>query len=211
MAGLSDGILVDLEVLRRLRHTCDPAHCDRAHHCCSQYEIGLGRHEMGRMIGLMKRAADYATHLRDGRGLINPFDEETPGRFVIDTDENQRCVFAYEVEEKAGEKSPGQKGRKKGHRPTVTYCSLHSAALDAGLEPYEYKPHSCALWPLALSEDKPPVLTVQDAEGEFACNRLGRPRRNGRLDPGIEDLLARNFGEAFLAKVLAALGHGAPI
>ena len=194
-----DGILVDLEALRRVRHNCDAAHCDRANHCCSQYEIGLGRREMGRMIGLMERAADFAPHLREGGGLVNPFDEDEPGRFVLDTDENQRCVFAYDP--------PGETvGDKEAGEPPMTYCSLHSAALEAGLEPYAHKPRSCALWPLALSEDTPPVLTIQDADGQFACNRLGRPRRDGHLDPGIEDLLARNFGEAFLAKVLAALG-----
>lgn len=220
MAVLIDGILVDLEALRRIRHTCDAAHCDRAHHCCSQYEISLGRREMTRMIGLMGRAAAFAGHLREGGELINPFDEDEPGQFVIDSDDNQRCVFAYGVAEVGGEgggegeregegegEGSGPRGCKGGRVP-MTYCSLHSAALEAGLEPYEYKPRSCALWPLAMSEDTPPVLTIQDADGEFACNQLGEPRLDGRLDEGIEDLLARNFGKAFLAKVLGALGEG---
>jgi hypothetical protein len=68
---------------------------------------------------------------------------------------------------------------------------LHTAALDADLDPALVKPLACRLWPLALSEDPIPVLSVQEEAYSFACNH----RRSGKgLHVGVRALLAAAFG-----------------
>ncbi|HPK03792.1 MAG TPA: hypothetical protein PLS90_15195, partial [Candidatus Sumerlaeota bacterium] len=140
------------------------------------------RAELERITGMMPHACRYAPHLRRGGRLANPFDDDGPRNWLLETDEDGRCLFAYT-------NADGE-----------TRCSIHSAALDLGLEPYHVKPRACALWPLALSEDRPPVLSIQNDCFDFPCNtrRRGRART---LDPGIAELIERNFGKPFLDKL----------
>ena len=93
----------------------------------------------------------------------------------------ERCVFAY-------------KGPQGG-----LWCSLHSAALAHGLAPETVKPLTCALWPLALSDDEdPPVLTLQPEATRFPCNvaRVGEG-----LDNGVAEIIERCFGVRFLRDI----------
>jgi len=176
---------VDIDALLRLRHHCDPDLCRHTVSCCRCYEVCITRKEMGRAIGLMKHAAKYARRLRKP-GFENPFDPVEPGLYAIDTHEDESCVFAYR--------------RRTGE----TFCSLHSAALDLGLDPYAVKPQPCTLWPLALSEDDPPVLSVQSHIRRFPCIVI-RPRPARNLDPAIADTIRTLFGEAFLEELNAAI------
>jgi hypothetical protein len=60
------------------------------------------------------------------------------------------------------------------------------------------------MWPLALAEGEPPILTLQDDIYEFPCawKRGGRPKK---LYPDIADNVRATFGEAFLAKLNDAI------
>lgn len=179
--------LVDLDALQRITHRYDPVRCAAQGCCCASYEISLGRAEVDRIAGCLPHAAAFAPWLLDRGKLTNPFDEETPSRYVLDTDDDGRCVFAYT--NGAGE----------------TRCSIHSAALQLGLPPFQTKPRSCALWPLAVSEGRPPLLSIQPDAFDFPCNRRRRPRADRSLDPSIAELIQLNFGPAFLPKILVAL------
>lgn len=173
------GIRVDVEALLRLRHRHDPTRCSAVGCCCSSYEVCVSAKEVERIAGLLPMAAHYAPHLCADGALDNPFDPIGHGEYALDTDSAGTCVFAYR------------------DRMGTTLCAVHSAALDLGLDPYKMKPAACALWPLALSEDRPPVLTVQDGAYAFPCNRR-RSRAAARLDAGVAAIIRAVFGPEFL-------------
>ncbi len=178
---------VDVDALLRLKHHCDPDLCKHTVSCCRCYEVCLSRKEMGRAVGLMKKASKYARRLRKP-GFENPFERVGPGLYAIDSHEDGACLFAYR--------------RRSGQ----TCCSLHSAALDLGLDPYAMKPQPCTLWPLALSEDKPPVLGVQSDIRRFPCIRLRRkPARH--LYSHIAETIGKLFGEDFLRDLNEAISR----
>jgi len=80
-----------------------------------------------------------------------------------------------------------------------------SAALAHSLAPEAVKPLSCALWPLAISDDEdPPTLTVQPEAARFTCNS---PRSGDGLDAGIAEIIERCFGPRFRRDVEACLAR----
>lgn len=188
-----DGVKVDGYRLERIAHRHEAGRCTASTCCCRCYEVEVSEEEIVRVIGLMEEAAWWAPHLKAGGELINPFeeDDESAG-YVLESGADGRCVFAYESG--AG----------------AMLCSLHSAALELGVDPYGLKPRSCVLWPLALSEERTPTLTVQAGAFEFPCNRRRRPRPDGRLDVGIEHIIESVFGAVFLERWYArrAFGRG---
>ena len=169
--------LVDLDALTRLAHSCDPSKCIHAKSCCATYDVPATDDECDRITGMLPHAAKYQPNLDD-----DVFDEGDETSLM--TDEDGRCVFAF-------------RGKDRGER-----CSLHAAALDVGVDPYKAKPMPCALWPLALTDDDIPVLTVMAGAGGFPCNR-SRPARPS-LHPGVADILATCFGENFRDAVIDA-------
>lgn len=180
------GIRVDLDALRALRHECVPAQCiGRERGCCETYEVFVDRSEIGTIVGSLPDAAKYARHLRQHAEFIDPI-EETDGGDCLATHPDGRCVFAY----------------RNGDGATL--CSLHSAGVDMGLEPFQVKPKACALWPLYLVEGKRPLLTVQDDALNFPCNHRRRADAAG-LDSGVAHIVRTVFGEAFLEKLLPRL------
>ncbi len=179
-----DGYRVDLNALPKISHQCRPEDCPKRGTCCEYYEITVLRGELARLTGMIPAAAKYQPRLRDQGSYVNPFEKSEPGCFVLDQTEHGRCVFAW---------------RRRG----MMLCSFHSAALELGVDPYRHKPRACAMWPLALGDSDPIwTLTIQDDCLRFPCNRRRRARG---LDPGIAELIERNFGQAFLDKVQAAL------
>ena len=180
------GIRVDLEALRSLRHECIPTKCiGRDRGCCETYEVYVDRTELGTIVGAMPNAARYARNLRTRGEFVDPF-EDTDGGNCLATHHDGRCVFAYR--DRAG----------------ATLCSLHSAGLDLGLDPFKVKPKACALWPLYLVEGKRPLLTVQEGALAFPCNRARR-ERGTELDKGVADIVRTVFGERFLTALLKKL------
>jgi hypothetical protein len=184
---LIDGILVDVKALLRLKHYCDPMLCRNGRYCCAQYEITVDKADIKRAVGLMPDAAKFAPEVGEGGEFENPFERVEPGRWAIDChEESGACAFSFK----------DKKGRG--------WCSLHAAALKHDLDPYQQKPSVCTMWPLALAEGEPPILTLQDDIYEFPCawKRGGRPKK---LYPDIADNVRATFGEAFLAKLNDAI------
>ena len=183
-----DTMHIDVEALQALAHRCDPMKCiGRARGCCETYEVAVGRSEQGTIVGALDEASRFAIGLKEGGDFLEPF-EETEGGTCLSTDEDGRCVFAYDDARGA------------------TLCSLHSAALDLGLPPVEVKPHACALWPLALVEGDPPLLTVQGGMLDFPCNRA-RGEGDGGLDPGVASIVEATFGRGVLHEITTALSE----
>ncbi len=131
----------------------------------------------------MAEASEYATGLISKEGSFkNVFDKIETDLFAIDTDESGLCDFAYQ-------------GKNK-----ETLCSLHSAAIRMDAQPQDVKPRDCVLWPLALTEDEPFELSIDDDALSFPCNSL-RSAKVSSLDPGITDIIEKLFGERFLQEV----------
>lgn len=183
---MCENMRIDIEALRALAHRCDPVKCiGRARGCCETYEVVVGRREQGTIVGTLGEASRFASWLKEDEDFLEPF-EETEGGTCLNTDEEGRCVFAYR------------------DRLGATLCSLHSAALELGLPPAEVKPRACALWPLAMVEGDPPLLTVQEGVLDFPCNRT-RGDSGGGLDPGVAEIVEAVFGQALLTEITSAL------
>lgn len=171
------GVAVDVEGLCSISHRFDSKRCGTTGCCCHCYEVQLEPGELQRLIDWQPLAAMYQPALRQ---QAFPFEEAEPGEWVIESGETMRCPFSYLSD--AGE----------------TLCSIHSAALEYGEDPFAIKPKSCSLWPLAMTEGEPPVLTLMEGVLAFPCNR--RKRRPG-LSPGVAELIGSVFGRKFLEEV----------
>ncbi len=176
---------LDLEALRVLRHRYDARRCSERGCCCSTYEVVIGKRELDRITGWIPLAAQYQPGLIEDGALQNPFDQLERSLWSLDTDEDGTCRFAYRW-------ADGQ-----------TRCSIHSAALEHGHDPFRTKPRSCALWPLAVSEGRHPVLSVADDAYTFPCN-IRRRRRDPVLDPTVVEVVEQAFGKKFAADVVEA-------
>lgn len=181
-----NGIRVDLDALFTIEHHCRPELCGVEGSCCARYEICIDPDEVSRIAGFMPEASRRAPGIVSGSGLSNIFDETEDGLLAIDRDDDDLCVLAY----RAGEDR--------------ILCSLHSAALERGIEPHIVKPRCCVLWPLALGDGKKPVLSVDEDAFGFPCNTL-REKPARELHPSIEKTVRSLFGPGFLEK-LSAIG-----
>ena len=179
-----DGYRVDLAALTTLAHHCEPGLC-RGGTCCAEYDVWIGDEEVSRIVGVMPAAARYARHLADLASADTLLRKLGPDAYAIGQRELGLCVFAYRA---------GGGGY---------LCSLHSAALELGLAPHRVKPDSCFLWPLAISSSRPPVVSVQEGAFAFACNTHREP--DGRLDPGVAEIVRGAFGEGFLQQLARAV------
>jgi hypothetical protein len=175
-----NGIQVDLDAVSQLAHDCQPALCSAASSCCSAYEITISESEMPALVGSMAVASKYATHLSPSDNILEEVDNR---RLALETNEDGLCLFAY-------------------RNSNTMLCSLHSAALEMGLPPHKVKPTSCSLWPLALCEGKPPLLTVQDDAYDFPCNK--KNKGNG-LHSGVVEIIQSILGESFLTQLTEIL------
>lgn len=178
-------LLVDVPAVTGIAHTCDPTLCKDLESCCEQFEVVVEGDELEGIIGLIGRAKRFLP-FDDRAAAANPFDPFGAYHFAIDTDEEGRCVFAYR------------------NASGMTLCSLHSAATELSIPYHQAKPTSCCLWPLALSEGRPAVLTVHDGAMDFPCNRRRRGRGDS-LDAGIAEIIEQVFGRWYLARINAAI------
>jgi hypothetical protein len=133
----------------------------------------------------MEAASKYASNLACGGAIENIFEEDGNGTFIVDTDEDGLCAFAY------------------GDRKRGVLCSLHSVAVDLKLPHYKTKPKSCVLWPLAISEDPPVHLSIAEDAFSFPCNT--RRKYHGKtLDPNIAQTIRDLFGTKILTAITQA-------
>ncbi|HNV21093.1 MAG TPA: DUF3109 family protein [Candidatus Hydrogenedentes bacterium] len=181
------GYRIDLNALTSIAHRCDPGQCDNGLSCCSCYDVELSPMEARRVVDWLPEAAKFARKLHDKGGFVDPVERMPGSRPTLAVDAAERCVFAY--------KAPSG----------GLWCALHSAALAHGLAPETVKPLSCALWPLAISdEEEPPILTVQPEAARFTCNSA---RVGDGLDAGIADIIERCFGPRFRRDLEACLAR----
>ena len=146
-------IEIDWEGIYSISHHCRPGICKNDKCCCSSYEICIDKNELSVITGWLPIASRFSPRLQADNGFDNIFDELGPDLFALDTDEKGLCVFAYSHE---------------GHK---ILCSLHAAALHMNLPPRQAKPKSCLLWPLAITEGYPVILSVDDDAFSFKCNK----------------------------------------
>jgi hypothetical protein len=177
---------VDVESLLLLDNQCTG--CARGERCCcSSYEVCVTTAEMKRILAVLPEAARYCSRLVVERGYDNVFEEEEPGLFSIDTDEDGLCVFAY---------------RSRGR----TQCSLHTLAIERGWPLEQVKPKVCLLWPLHFSDGDEVLAMISDAF-RFKCNTRNAPGTR-TLSPGFVEAIDRVYGEGCGVQVLNAAENG---
>jgi len=176
------GMRVDLAGLRSIRHHCDPDACRNGPSCCSRYVPHVSQSELEKIVGCFPIIARYSPNIKNGRGFKNVFEECDDASYCIDVKEDESCVFTHKT-------SSGE-----------TLCALHSVALDLRMPPVDLKPKACSLWPLALSEEPDPVLSVDRNWRDFPCNTLSDAGH--QLDSGIIDIIAACFGVSFLKQLI---------
>jgi hypothetical protein len=177
---------VDVQSLLALENCCGG--CARGRKCCcSSYEVCVTEAEVKQIIRFLPEAARYCPGLRIDGGYDSVFEEEEPGLYSIDTDEEGLCVFAY-----------WSRGR--------THCSLHSAALSLGLPLEAVKPKVCMLWPLHFSDGNEVLSTIDDAL-LFACNSRKAPGSR-TMSEGFIEAIDRVYGRGCGDQVREAAENG---
>ncbi len=179
-----ENVKVDLKSLISIQHKCDPGICRGKTSCCAEYDVCIEKKEVSKIIAHTPGAAEFAPQLMANGFYRNIFDETEDNLITIDTDEDNRCLFAW--------------GNSKGD----ILCSLHSHALKNSLSFYDTKPESCLLWPLAIYDGKPEILTVQDDAFNFDCNKK-RKLKKVSLDTEISSIINNVYGE----KMLVGINH----
>lgn len=177
-----DKIFVDIKALSSITHYCNPMICSSRKCCCQSFEVCIDMSELETITGFMPLAATFSKSLKCGKYIKNVFDKLESNLFSIDQKKLDLCVFAY-----------------YGRRREIL-CSLHTVAEKFGYKPEIIKPRVCTLWPLALTDDKPCYLTVDDDAFLFPCNSLKKSDET-LLDPCIDSIIEKAFGAEFLRKL----------
>jgi hypothetical protein len=177
-----DNLMVDLISLSSIRHSCVPNNCNIKKCCCSNYDVIINKSELSNIINLIPQASRYSHSLRFDKGFNNVFEDEGRNTYSIDKNDKGFCVFGYKAKERK------------------ISCSLHKAAFDIELPVNSAKPSACILWPLALVESDPFVLSIQDEISIFPCNQK-RTSPTLFIDSGIAQNIEMAFGSSFLNKI----------
>lgn len=120
--------------------------------------------------------------MRSDNGFNNVFENEGRNTYSIDKNDKDLCVFGYKAKERK------------------IACSLHTVAVEMGIPVNSIKPLACILWPLALVESDPLVLSVQEGISIFPCTQR-ITSQNLFLDNGIAQNIEMAFGGSFLNKI----------
>ncbi len=177
---------VDVESLLSLENRC--IGCARGERCCcSSYEVCVTNAELKRIIKVLPEAAKLCPHLLTVGGYDNVFEEEEPGLYSIDTNEDGLCLFAYW-------------SRRRIH------CALHTVAMNLGMPIEQVKPKVCLLWPLHFSEGDEVLAIINDAF-LFNCNVRKAPD-SGSLSPGFVEAIDMVYGEGCGSQVMHAAKNG---
>ena len=177
---------VDIESLLQLENCCSG--CAKGEKCCcSSYEVCVTEAEVKRIVRFLPEAAKLCPHLLAAGGYDNVFEEEEPGLYSIDTNEDGLCLFAY-----------WSHGR--------THCSLHTVAVTLGLPLAEVKPKVCLLWPMHFSDGEEVLSMIKDAF-LFGCNARIAPGSRS-LSPGFIEAIELVYGEGCGSQVMQAAAKG---
>jgi len=177
-----DGFIVDLKALSSIKHSCTSNNCKISQCCCSHYEVIINKAELSNIINVIHHASKYSRILRLDKGFDNVFEDEGRNTYSIDKNDKGFCVFGYKAKERK------------------VSCSLHKLAVDMKIPINSVKPLACILWPLALVESDPLVLSVQEEVSIFPCNQ-GRTSPTFLLDRDIAQNIEMAFGGSFLNKI----------
>ena len=180
-----NGIKVDIESLRAIRHECVPGSCRREESCCSRYEVRIGSQELQTIVDYLPLAAEFVPYLRLDLVADNLFVNIGDDLFAIGRNEAGFCSFAYDKDEKI-------------------FCALHSVALQLDIPVINIKPRCCILWPLFITKDNPPHLTVDKDAFIFPCN-TDRKVVNEDINSSIINIIRDFFGNPFWNTLQASL------
>jgi hypothetical protein len=168
------GWTVDLEALRELEYRCEPTRCGKET-CCGHYEVVISRRERERLTGLLEEV----TRVRQASGMEEvdyPFESAGGGKASLETDEDGRCRLLF---------------KEKG----AYLCGIHAIALSHGVAPEKWKPRSCMLWPLAVSDGGRRELGVQEGAEAFPCVERVAGKRD--IAPEVLEIVEAVFGKRF--------------
>jgi hypothetical protein len=179
-------ILVDCYTIVRVSYYCSPQRfCNPSTTCCSFYGITLTEHEIAKIDSIMDTVSKYSPILRLDKGCYENVFGEISGTtlYWIDSTEDGRCIFSY---------------LENGE---TIKCAIHSAAIDLGLKPGDYKPRECTLWPLSLVQlrGKLSLLTVDKYVSRFRC--VQKNQASPYPSSSIEEILVYAFGKDFCSQV----------
>ncbi|HUV51340.1 MAG TPA: hypothetical protein VMW78_10030 [Anaerolineae bacterium] len=177
-----DGIIVDLKALSAIKHSCASNNCKISQCCCSCYEVIINKTELSNIVDVVPHASQYSPVLRLDKDFDNVFEDEGKNTYSIDKNNRGFCVFGYKTKERK------------------VLCSLHKTAVDMKIPINSVKPLVCILWPLALVESDPLVLSVQEDVFKFPCNQE-RTSPTTVLDSGIAQNIKIAFGRSLLNKI----------
>lgn len=110
--------------------------------CCSHYTVpvtDLDRDKIAEILPLVRKRL-APTHPLVVDEAEPPYDIQDDYAFAMREHDNGACQFVV---------------YDKGH----TACAIHKTCLEEGLNPWEYKPLGCSLWPLA-------ILDYEDDDGK---------------------------------------------
>ena len=181
-----ENVKVDLKSLISIKHKCDPEICREKISCCAEYEVCMEKKEVDKIIAHTPGAAEFAPQLKANGSYNNVFDETDDNLITIDVDEDNQCLFAWRNSDEE------------------VLCSLHSHAIKNNLSFYDTKPESCCLWPLAIYDGNPQILTVQEDAFNFECNKKKKTWQV-KLDAEISSIIKNFYGEKMLAGINQAL------
>ena len=179
-----ENVKVDLKSLISIKHKCSPEVCKGKISCCAEYEVCIEKDEVDKVFAHTPGAAEFAPQLKASGFYRNIFDETDDDLIAIDTDEDNQCLFAWRNSDEE------------------VLCSLHSHAIKNNLSFYDTKPESCCLWPLAIYDGSPKILTVQDDAFDFDCNKKWEPGKV-ELDTEISSIIKNVYG----VKMLVGINH----
>jgi len=179
------GIKVDIESLCSIRHECMPGSCREEECCCSRYEVRISSQELQTIVDYLPLAAEYVPYLRFDLVSENLFVDIGDDLFAIGRNDTGFCSFAY-------------------NKDKNIFCSLHSVAFQLDIPVIRIKPRCCILWPLFITKDKPPHLTVDKDAFIFPCN-IQRNRVNLYPYSSIISIIRDFFGDSFWNTLQASL------
>lgn len=165
------------EILYSYSFICDSKICIKRDKCCCKlYDVELSLKEMHRIINLFPAISKFCRTLRTGRVCKNVFEEEDR-RFIIDKKADGYCVFAFFDDF------------------NNLKCGVHSAAVEMKLDPYNYKPLVCSIWPLSIYQENPNNLYITLDTSAPCLMKTGRKQKgvDAKFMAALRVLLGNDF------------------
>jgi hypothetical protein len=142
-----DKVDVDIEQLLERRFLCDRHRCIQwtphekkkdarpiiDNSCCSRYAVpvtDLDRHKLAEILPLVRKRLAKSHPLVEDHAMP-PYEVDEDFAFVMRDQPGGACQFVL-------------------YEAGLTSCAIHKTCLEEGLDPWEYKPLGCSLWPVAL-------------------------------------------------------------